>query len=1162
MEIGHKLIDHFRNLAVPSEILRASTRQPSEDGELEIMAAIINIFHLLPHPAAEVFLESVITAVVDVERHLKKLKTSIFTKPLAKYLQLYPTEAVKLFFAHLGDARYVQTFRAVLASEWASEVRAQITARPNELIGPALGMDGDIGYHAALVMKELVKVDPSWIVNAGEDVSDGTQTRRQPTLELLINRWVSDIRRQRLLMEGDPHFQQLREDAVMVEIFLAYLEQAQHIDLLFHIVDSYTFWNSANHTVLSRFLNKHVALSTNVPFKRAILDRFVEIFENTAVPKAHKTAALRILVNPILLISFSRGAKEADLVRSEFVFRVHQKLWQPLLTVVPDLASFEDEAMRVELCHMATLMVRAYSHLVADNKKDVIKFGWVNIKLEDITVKQAAYILIASFLQRYESPSKILLQIYVALLKAHQPEARQLVREALDILVPSMPKRNSPNSTSSNPQDGALYWAKWTRKILVEDSSSMPLLLNIYQLIVRHPDQFYPTRELFVPHMVASLAKLTLGSTVTPDTRILTLDVTDLILKWERKRIELAKKEKEEEAKMEVDATAEGMEVVQSPKRGKVDRAPSAAPSTTSGGGPNAGYAVPSNLRDQVINNLLRFISNSSEALMRSNLVSRALALLKELIGPNVWSDIHVKLSFFQRTFATNEVADDTLVTLCNSAEVLNVVSSYKPAEWHLSNIGVLHMIIEKGYASTEFRLHTALRPVLERVFDALPPATIIDSPEAAPEVVAFVDWAKAIIKEGLATLSNLPAAMLVLQSWAKASPERVDDFFQALIRVFSRFTKEHISATSPVSSSDPQLRLLVSSLEILRQRVSHLGEHRRWFLSAIVQLVEKSSNIDVCRFLLQMTRKWVTDKEEPHPTNKEKAGILLKMMSYETRGSEALMKDFLTLILDIYTDPTLTRSELTTKLEPAFLLGCKNRDPVIRSKFLSVFDKSLATGLFSRLHYVLGVQSWETLGETYWMHQALDLVLGAVEPDQPLFAGTISPKAEQSFVEQLQSYKSGELMEAARKLLYADPLATHALWISTFKSSWICLSRREQLDMTKFIVSLITKEYHLRAVDRRPNVIQTLLAGVLACSPTPTLPPHVIRYLSKTFNAWHTGIELLQEALETPREEESIRESTVDALAETYSELSEEDLLYGLWRRRAGYNETNAAIR
>ncbi|KAK4050349.1 transcription-associated protein 1 [Microbotryomycetes sp. JL221] len=1148
VEIGHKLIDHFRNLAVPADIIRASTKQPSEDGELQIMAAIINVFHLLPHPAAEIFLENVVTCVVDVERQLRKLRTSMFTVPLAKYLQLYPDAAVKFFVERIDDYRYVCTFRAVLASEHAKEVRQRVMDQALDLFERALNSQGETGYHAATIIRELIQVEPEWIGGC------------RHLIDRLITRWVSDVRRSRLAMEGDPHFAQLREDEVVLQIFVAFLEKAEHIDLVFHVIDAFTFWNSANLTALGRFINQHVALSTNVAFKRAVLDRFIEIYVNAAVTVPHKTAALRLIVNPILLISFSRGQEESSLINSEFIAKVHANVWNPLLSVVPDLPTFDDEALRIELCYFSTLIIRAYPHLVAENKKDVIKFGWVNIKLEDITVKQAAYVLIANFLQRYDSPSKIVVQIYVALLKSHQPEARALVREALDILAPSLPKKIPPGANESGPP----YWAKWTRKILIEDSGSMALLVNIYQLIVRHPDLFYPTRELFVPHMVASLTKLTLGTNVNSDSRILTLDVIELILKWERKRVELTKKD-DDQAKMDVDESASG-DVERSPKRAKTDRASSNAPSnstTVATGGYTSNYFVPSGLRDQVINNLLRFIANSQEALVRSNLVARALTLLKELIGPTLWSDVHVKLAFFQRTFAAHEVNEESLVTLCNSAEVLNVVSAYKSPEWHLTNIATLHAIFEKAYTSADFRLHSALRPVLERVFDAVPAGAVADPTPAdiSQEVISFVEWARSLIKEGLSSLNGLPASILLLQAWAKATPERVDEFFPLLIRVFSRFTKEHISATSPVSSSDPQLRLLVSSLEVLRQRVSHLGEHRRWFLSAIVQLVEKSSNTDVCRFLLQMTRKWVAERDEQHPTNKEKAGILLKMMSYESRGSEALLKDYLSLILDIYTDPTLARSELTTKLEPAFLTGCKVRDPVIRSKFLAVFDKSLATGLFSRLHYILGVQSWETLGETYWMHQALDLALGAVDTEDSLYTLSAPVSESTPFVEQLQSFTTGQLIAATRRLVYADPSATHNLWISFFQSSWTCLPRREQLDLTKFVVGLITKEYHLRSVDRRPNVVQTILAGVLACSPAPSLPPHVVRYLAKTFNAWHTGMELLQDGLENLREDESVRESTMDALAETYSELSEEDLFYGLWRRRAGYNETNAAI-
>jgi len=1157
VEIGQKLVDHFRSLAVPADILRATAKQPSEDGELEVMAAITNIFHLLPHPAAGQYLDDVIEMVVQVERLLKKLKTSIFTPPLAKFLALHPEKATMFFFGRLAEERYVPTFRAVLASEHAQPIRDWIEANAESLIQPCLDKDGDVGYHAALVIRELAGVDARWLV------------RCDKVLPALITRWVSDIRRTRLRRQGLPHVQQLKEDAVVVEVFTGYLEQVEHIDLLFHLVEAYTYLTSADHTALSRFLNRHVALSTSLDFRRQVLDRFLDIYENPVVKSAHKSAALRLLVNPILLVSHSRGEREEGLLDAAFVAKVHAKVWHPLVQPPSEFGTLDDEELRVELCHMSTILIRTAPKLLDAVKKDVIKFGWMSIRFDDITVTQTAYILIATFLAAYESPAKIVGQIYVALLRAHQPEARQLVREALDILAPALPQRMPGGAPSAPGQIPG--WAYFTRKTLIEEGSTMSLLVNIYQLIVRHPDLFFVARDQFFPHIVASLAKLTLSSTTT-DTRVLTLDVIEVILKWEKKRVELAK---QDEARMDVEGpsgTAAALEsgepgagaVERSPKRTKTERGASRAPSTASSSA-NATYVPPQSLRDQVVNNLLRFISNSQEPVQRNNLVYRALALLRELIGPGVWGESNVKLSFFQRTFA-NDVTDDTLSQLCNSAEVLNVVSSYKPAEWHVQNVAVLHGIVEKGFTSGEMRLTSSLRPVVERLFDHLPRNVTADSTDVPPAAKAFIEWARTTVDEGLRAMYNLPAVILILQSWSKVEPERIDGFVPALIRVFTRYLKEHTASTTVVSSVDPNLRLLVSSLDVLRQRVSHLGEQRRWFLSGIVQLVEKSSNIDVCRFLLQMVRKWVFDKDEPFPTLKEKAGILAKMTAFENRNSEALQKDFLNLILDVYTDPALARSELTLRLEPAFLMGCKVRDPVIRSKFLATFDKSLATGLFSRLHYILGVQSWETLSETYWIHQALDLLLGAVDTKDPLFVPGASLEgvkdAPADFAQQLESYSTGELLAAARKLLYADPNATHATWISTFKTAWSCLARTEQRHLAEFMVSLLVKEYHLRSVDRRPNVIQTLLQSAFACSPALVLPPHVVRYHARTFNAWYTGIELLQDTLENPRESDSVKETAMDALTEIYAELSEDDLLYGLWRRRAAYNETNSALR
>lgn len=75
-------------------------------------------------------------------------------------------------------------------------------------------------------------------------------------------------------------------------------------------------------------------------------------------------------------------------------------------------------------------------------------------------------------------------------------------------------------------------------------------------------------------------------------------------------------------------------------------------------------------------------------------------------------------------------------------------------------------------------------------------------------------------------------------------------------------------------------------------------------------------------------------------------------------------------------------------------------------------------------------------------------------------------------------------------------------------------------------------------------------------------LPPHLIKYLAKTFGAWHAGLEILTTSLDSARDDEpSIRDYIYDSLAELYGELSETDMFYGIWRRRCLLPDTNAAI-
>lgn len=105
-----------------------------------------------------------------------------------------------------------------------------------------------------------------------------------------------------------------------------------------------------------------------------------------------------------------------------------------------------------------------------------------------------------------------------------------LVKQALDILMPALPRR-LPLGDSRMP-----IWIRYTKKILVEEGHSIPNLIHIFQLIVRHADLFYSCRAQFVPQMVNSLSRLGLPYNTSAENRRLAIELAGLVVNWEKQR--------------------------------------------------------------------------------------------------------------------------------------------------------------------------------------------------------------------------------------------------------------------------------------------------------------------------------------------------------------------------------------------------------------------------------------------------------------------------------------------------------------------------------------------------------------------------------------------------------------------------------------------------
>lgn len=228
-----------------------------------------------------------------------------------------------------------------------------------------------------------------------------------------------------------------------------------------------------------------------------------------------------------------------------------------------------------------------------------------------------------------------------------------MTKEALDILTPVLPQRvpeKAPAPVSHLPQ-----WAIRIRRVLVEEQQSAAQLSTIYSLIIRHSDMFYPIRELFVPHMLNSITRMGIIPSAANDTRQLSIDVLELILHWEQRRLADDEKLSEQPQSGDKRRASESFDEQPAAKRTRSSTAtstPQPGSSTPQPSTPKT-FVLHQNLKGHAINYLVRFASISSEPISSpASLSARAIGLLRGYQALDSHNDISAKLAYFLKVLA------------------------------------------------------------------------------------------------------------------------------------------------------------------------------------------------------------------------------------------------------------------------------------------------------------------------------------------------------------------------------------------------------------------------------------------------------------------------------------------------------------------------------
>jgi len=291
VEIGHKLLDHFRTIA-ESQMQQGGYRVPIADQEgIAKLVRLANIFHLLPS-AAHIFLQALVDAIVKTESSLHFSGPSPFSEPLGNYLDRYPGEGADYFLDHLASPRHLRTIRSILEARLAPSIQLAFMARTSALVSRLRGDDETLVLPALSLLTDLISLDPRWEVDS--DV-----------VEALLYLWRSHVtaREQIAVMMSDI----VEKHVLLIQCFQAILRQNPRIDILFDLISVYTRGLEMDPLRLTHFLYSHVAMNESTFFRRNVVLRFIMWFKSPERSWKEKGHFIRNVITPMLLIHAERG---------------------------------------------------------------------------------------------------------------------------------------------------------------------------------------------------------------------------------------------------------------------------------------------------------------------------------------------------------------------------------------------------------------------------------------------------------------------------------------------------------------------------------------------------------------------------------------------------------------------------------------------------------------------------------------------------------------------------------------------------------------------------------------------------------------------------------------------------------------------------------------
>lgn len=133
----------------------------------------------------------------------------------------------------------------------------------------------------------------------------------------------------------------------------------------------------------------------------------------------------------------------------------------------------------------------------------------------------------------------------------------------------------------------------------------------------------------------------------------------------------------------------------------------------------------------------------------------------------------------------------------------------------------------------------------------------------------------------------------------------------------------------------------------------------------------------------LELIKKWFSnDYIEPE----HRVAFFTKLRRFEKVRPVKLRKTCLDIIYIVYSESKFSNNEFA-QIEGSILIGIATKDIALRKQFLDHFMKhnKHAQTMDAAVRYMFEPSTWSSIGRTYWIQQALAIILHMCKKSSPI---------------------------------------------------------------------------------------------------------------------------------------------------------------------------------